>query len=251
MFFLILSLNDANVFSAVPERKTSTKISSGESCLRKHEQYNKFSCSYVDYGKVSSSTLKKCNKLKRELKNSCERKALKCNERDTLVCGIYNVCPIGATCFVGPTYKESQNICKLLKDRKAPDQIKRGKCAEEVVEPIIDETITRECSEDFSPVCGSPKIPDNIDPQTYKPAPPQLFANSCKLKKAGFVETDFSECKDACLGDKRVCGLPKWRCPEGVMCTMVMPKARWYDNECDLLQDGATRVYDAVCSSEM
>lgn len=48
-----------------------------------------------------------------------------------------------------------------------------------------------------------------------------------------------------------VCGQPKWSCPSGMFCAMMMAAPQTYSNSCELNAAGATFLYNGQCNSNI
>jgi hypothetical protein len=54
----------------------------------------------------------------------------------------------------------------------------------------------------------------------------------------------------ACDGNYApVCGQPRWSCPTGMYCAMMMPAPQTYANRCTMENAGATFLYNGACTS--
>ncbi|WP_372653515.1 hypothetical protein [Halobacteriovorax sp.] len=65
------------------------------------------------------------------------------------------------------------------------------------------------------------------------------YDNKCLAKCNGALDITPGECK-CNINSGEVCATPSMKeCPEGMMCTQVMPSPRIYTNECEALKDKA------------
>ncbi len=87
------------------------------------------------------------------------------------------------------------------------------------------------CTFEFNPVCSNGTTYDN----------PCL----AKCKGVSIFEIGKCECNP---NSGPVCATPPMQaCPEGMLCTQVMPIPKQYDNECEMNKEGATIIKPGAC----
>ncbi|GEM_PF-1382996 len=88
------------------------------------------------------------------------------------------------------------------------------------------------CTFEYAPVCSNGK----------------QFDNQCLAKCNGAENITKGAC-DCNINSGEVCATPPMKeCPEGMMCTQVMPTPKVYPNECEALKDKAQIIKMKNCN---
>ncbi|WP_365993258.1 hypothetical protein [Halobacteriovorax sp. JY17] len=88
------------------------------------------------------------------------------------------------------------------------------------------------CTFEYKPVCADGK----------------QFDNKCLAKCNGAINFSESRC-DCNSASGEVCARPPMPpCPEGMMCTQVMPPPKLYSSECEALKEKAEILKKEMCN---